>query len=760
MTFLGLFVFILIANVGIFWLSIQQVIDQQRLVTHSNEVRRTLSEVMNLANQAEAGHRGYVITGDRDYLASVKDCESEAYEQLRKFRALTVDNPEQQANADELERRLDARFAAIRDALELMRTRGPEAVRSLLREGHGLNEIVAVRTLVAQMDRNEEVLLEQREPAATRSYRIAVYSSLIGALAGFALVGMSYRRLTLDTAFRVRAADALQQQREWFQITLASVGDAVITCELDGSINYLNPVAERLTGWTVDEAEGSQLDRVCSTVLEDTREPHAVPIERVLSAGTSIDIVNRIILIARDGVERPIDLSSAPIVHVSGMTIGVVVVFRDTTEQRRLDRERRDALHREQDARRRAEEANRVKDEFVGMVSHELRTPLNAILGWSHVLQLGENSDETVERALATIDRNARAQAKLIEDLLDISRMAAGLMHLDIGMLDPGTMVLHAIETLQPAAAAKGVRILTSIEPDLRTIEGDTQRLQQVIENLLTNAVKFTERGGTVEVVLSKVDSCVEIRVRDTGRGIDPDFLPSVFDRFRQADASSSRSSSGLGLGLAIAQQLVELHGGSIEAYSAGEGLGSTFTVRLPASSQSAALEAVGTTGSAGSAESPATISTLGREKLEGVRVVVVDDEREVLEMSAFLLTQQGADVRTASSASAALDLVKTWRPDCIVSDIGMPGQDGYEFIKSVRSLSDKSGGAIPAVAVTAYVRPEDREKALASGFQMHLAKPVDPAELVAVIQSLTGAAGRATGDGSPGARRDSSRIL
>ncbi|HQR39880.1 MAG TPA: response regulator, partial [Blastocatellia bacterium] len=245
-----------------------------------------------------------------------------------------------------------------------------------------------------------------------------------------------------------------------------------------------------------------------------------------------------------------------------------------------------------------------------------------------------------------------------------------------------------------------------------------------------------------------------------TGRGIDPDFLPSVFDRFRQADASSSRSSSGLGLGLAIAQQLVELHGGSIEAYSAGEGLGSTFTVRLPASSQSAALEAVGTTGSAGSAESPATISTLGREKLEGVRVVVVDDEREVLEMSAFLLTRQGADVRTASSASAALDLVKTWRPDCIVSDIGMPGQDGYEFIKSVRSLSDKNGGAIPAVAVTAYVRVEDMAKALASGFQMHLAKPVDPAELVAVVQSLTGAAGRATGDGSPKARRDSSRIL
>jgi PAS domain S-box-containing protein len=396
-----------------------------------------------------------------------------------------------------------------------------------------------------------------------------------------------------------------------------------------------------------------------------------------------------------------------------------------------------EAIEREKaivdEARQRAEEANRAKDEFLAMVSHELRTPLNSMLGWTRLLRSGRLDEKAFTRGLETVERNTLSQAQLIEDLLDVSRIITGKLRLSVEPIDLEPVIQTAVDSVRPAANAKEIRLQTIVDSGAGLVSGDRERLQQIIWNLLANAIKFTPKHGKVRLQLARVDSHVEISVADTGQGIDSGFLPHVFDRFRQADAGITRKQGGLGLGLAIVRHLVELHGGTVQAESEGMGKGSTFVVLLPVMAirrESAKAKVMPRTSV--EARGLEGISMLG-----GVRVLVVDDEPDTREMLSVVLGECEAEVRSAGSAAEALAALESWVPDVLVSDIGMPCEDGYELIAKVRSLPADRGGRIPAVALTAYARFEDRMRALGAGFQMHVAKPVEPAELVMVIHSL-----------------------
>ena len=382
-------------------------------------------------------------------------------------------------------------------------------------------------------------------------------------------------------------------------------------------------------------------------------------------------------------------------------------------------------LRRESSAREAAEESNRLKDEFLATVSHELRTPLTAILGWSRLLD-SDTLDESVSRqAVETIWRNAKAQSQIIDDILDVSRIITGNLYLDLQPLELAPVVENAINVVRPTADAKGIRIETELHNAPAVVSGDPNRIQQVIWNLLSNAVKFTNSGGRVSLTMSQEGSSVEIKVSDTGQGISREFLPYVFDRFRQADSSTTRQHGGLGLGLAIARHLIEIHGGTIRAESDGKGQGSSFTIRFPLldsrikTTIDLKLE---------------TISLGNQQCLSGIHVLVVDDDEDTLEMMTTALTSRKAKVTAVCSAEEAINVIKNHRPDVLVSDIAMPGEDGYGLIAKVRSMDTDSATAIPAVAITAYAKDEDRRRALDSGFQIYLAKPVELSELISVV--------------------------
>lgn len=433
----------------------------------------------------------------------------------------------------------------------------------------------------------------------------------------------------------------------------------------------------------------------------------------------------------------------APLVE-DDRVIGTITVIDDVTERISREDQLMRLLSREQAARKEAEMANRAKDQFLATVSHELRTPLNAVSGWIQILRKKDTDPEFLEHGLDVVDRNVRMQTKIIEDILDVSRIITGKLSLSVTQVNLALVVEAALDAVRLAADAKEIRLEWALDPDVGTVSGDPGRLQQVVWNLVSNAIKFTPKGGVVNVRLASIESQAEIRVSDTGKGISSDFLPYVFERFRQADSTSTRQHSGLGLGLAIVRHLVEMHGGTVSAESEGEGRGATFILRLP-------LIAARSTGDLPPQRSD-QLSSNGVEpvfasrskptgdnlKLSGIRVLIVDDEADAREVLEVILSQFGAEINVATSASQALEMLEAWKPDAIVSDVGMPNEDGYTLIQKVRALEPERGGLTPAIALTGYGRPEDRLQLLAAGYQVHLSKPVELIQLVDSIADLT----------------------
>jgi PAS domain S-box-containing protein len=454
-------------------------------------------------------------------------------------------------------------------------------------------------------------------------------------------------------------------------------------------------------------------------------------LDKVFHTGETIDGREMPIRLQREPggplEERFVDFLYKPFREADGSISGVFAHGVDITDQ--------------VNARRQAEDANRIKDEFLATLSHELRTPLTSILGWARMLRNGDLDEGTTKVAIETIERNAQSQAQLIEDILDVSRVITGKLRIEIEEVDLAPVIEEAINAVLPAAQAKGVELQHTLPPDVSLVSGDRSRLQQVVWNLLSNAVKFTPRGGRVQARLQRVDSHVEIVVADTGQGIAPTVLPHIFERFRQADSTSTRKHGGLGLGLAIVRHLVELHGGTVQAHSEGEGKGATFKVKMP-------LIAVRGTARLGGRKEKRARPQVSEPfqcppQLNDLHVLVVDDEEDARVLLRTVLESCGARVTAAASAPEALLALEKLRPDVLVSDIGMPLQDGYWLIENVRTLASERGGQTPAAALTAYVRVEDRTKILRSGFDLHMRKPVEPIELVTVVSNLARRTGR-----------------
>jgi PAS domain S-box-containing protein len=548
------------------------------------------------------------------------------------------------------------------------------------------------------------------------------------------IVGIS--KTARDITERKRAEAALAEQHEWLQTTLESIGDAVIATDAAGRVAFMNNVAERLTGWTEEHARGVDCGTVFHIVNEFTRDEVEGPVARVLRDGVIAGLANHTILIAADGTERPIDDSGAPIRTSDGRTGGVVLVFRDVSDRRRLERdrdavaaERERLLASERTVRAEAERANRLKDDFVAMISHELRTPLNAIMGWTELMSRKRDDPDMLARGIDVVLRNTRLQTQLISDLLDISRIVSGKLRLEVQVIDLVSIVEAAIETVQHDAETKGVQIVSELQRDQAPMAGDPERLQQVVWNLLSNAVKFTPRGGRVRIALRRRGAQAEITVADDGIGIAPAFLPYVFDRFQQADVSRTRRVGGLGLGLSIVKNLVELHDGNVWAESQGEGRGATFTVLLPIAEPPAVRM---------SARSPAADEEAANTvSLDGIHVLTVEDDGDAAELVRRLLEGHGARVSHARNAATALEEFSREVPDLVISDIGLPEVDGYDLMERIRAKPRLGGGSVPAIALTAYARPEDHTRALLAGYQAHLTKPIEADQLLATVASF-----------------------
>jgi PAS domain S-box-containing protein len=529
----------------------------------------------------------------------------------------------------------------------------------------------------------------------------------------------------------------------WLAALIESADDAIISKTLEGVITSWNKGAERIFGYTADEVIGKPI-----TILipPDHIDEEPAILAR-LRAGERIDHYETI-RVTKDGRKLDISLTVSPIKGPTGEVVGASKIARDITEQRQarvaLDEAYEEAERARGEAEKaaaekeqmyqQAEESSRLKEEFLATISHELRTPLSAVLGWTRMLRLGQLSEEDRTKALDTIERNARAQAQLIDDLLDVSRIVTGKLRMDVRPADPNGFIDAAVEAVRPAAEAKGVRMQKVIDTGAVLIPGDPVRLQQVVWNLLSNAIKFTPRGGRVQIRSERVNSHLEIIVTDTGQGISSDFLPHVFDRFRQADQKTSRQHGGMGLGLAIVRHLVELHGGTVRASSEGAGQGATFTVMLP-------ISPIYQVDASASRVHPGARDLLPghdtSDRLDGLAILVVDDEPDTRDLLKKGLEYCGAQVRLAGSAAEALTALDASVPDVLISDIGMPEVDGYDLIRRVRELqSDKC--RVAAIALTAYTRVEDRLQALRAGYDMHVPKPVELTELVAVAVSLT----------------------
>lgn len=755
------------------------------------------------------------------------------------------------------------------------------------RTAHVTNQVIGDPRIADQAWVTREAMV------AFAGYPIVLATKLIGVIAVFARhtisdVTLSVIRTAADSlaqAIERRVAEEKVRVSEtWLTTTLSSIGDGVIATDDAGNVTFINPVAEALTGWKAAEAAGVHLDSVFAIFDEDSRVAIESPVAKVLRGATTAMLTNHTVLVRRDGTKVPIEDSAAPIRDVSGGLRGVVLVFRDAGEKRRIDfdralllmqeqrarsdaeaaraelrslfmqapapicvlrgpthiyelanpaymelignertilgvpsreahpelaafdyfdvldrvystceryigqrrllvtrdaprgpeeiiidfvydpfydhenhvagvlvigfdvtasvranestqaalKERERALRITEEARSRAELASRVKDEFLATASHELRTPLNAILGWAQILRLGGHDAATVTQGLETIERNARAQAQLIDDILDGSRIITGKLQLEIRAVNLPAVIHAALDAVRAAASAREITVEVNLHPDASHIQGDPERIQQVLWNLLNNAIKFTPKGGVVKIRAQRSVTHIEVSVRDNGQGIAPGFLPHVFDRFHQADSSTTRRHGGLGLGLALVRSLVEAHGGTARAESEGEGKGSVFTVTLP-------VRAVIPDAHENNLRAHATttnVSALVSNILADVRVLVLDDEPDARDLVAAVLRARAAEVLVATSVEEAITLLESRLPHVIISDIGMPVTDGYAFLKRVRALHTE-GANRPAIALTAYVREQDRRRAIDAGFQAFLAKPVEATALVQLVFDL-----------------------
>jgi len=532
----------------------------------------------------------------------------------------------------------------------------------------------------------------------------------------------------LEIVHDISRGQKLERDARHLAAIVDSSDDAIVSKDLSGIVLSWNRAAERMFGFSPAEMVGQSI----RLLIPDDRQPEEDEVLSRIRRGERVEHYETVRR-RKDGSAIPVSLTVSPIRNADGTIVGASKIARDISDRKRAEAERQRLLSS-------ADDASRLKDEFLATLSHELRTPLNVIVGYTHMLKDGllQTADKQTH-ALDVVSRSATSLTRIVEDVLDVSRIVAGKIRLEVQAVALPLRIAEAIDAIRPAADAKGLRISTTLDPGAPTVSGDPERIQQILWNVCSNAVKFTERGGSVDVRLERARSHVAVVVRDTGIGIEPGFLPHVFERFRQADAGAARVRGGLGLGLAISRHLVELQGGRIFVESEGLGKGSTFRVEFPIESHSTPAEPV-------HPHTPEERGELLVADFAGVHVLAVDDDPDALALVREIIESTGAEVVTADSGADALKKLQGYSPDVLLADLSMPHMDGFELIDRVRRSEDARIKHVPALAITAYARSEDRAKALRNGFQRHLSKPIQPDDLVAAIGALSGRTNRASG--------------
>ena len=713
---IGVFGALLVATGSIVYREARQLFENSQWVAHTQEVVAAIESLRLHVSDAESGQRGYLITGQDEYLLPYRAAVSEHREAVDRLQELTVDNPEQQSRAEKLEQLISARFLVLQNGINKFQADGFPAVQQTLPTNGGRETMQAIRALSEEIKATELDLLTKREAANEASYLSARFNIVLATLVGLLALAGLWALVQRHVQVVEQSSTAFYAQRELLKAMLISIGDGVIATDEHGRITLLNAVAERLTAWSEADALGKSLETVFHIVNEETRQNVENPALRALRDGEIVGLANHTILIARDGTEWPLDDSAAPIKSKSGEIRGAILVFREISERKEQENELR-----EQAAA--LAEADQRKTEFLATLAHELRNPLapisNALQLWPFV----ERDTEEVERLRMLMERQVRQMTRLIDDLMDVSRIARGKIQLHKQRLDLIGVLSEAVDLAKPLFEAAGVRVTLALPQDPLYVEGDVSRLAQVFGNVLNNAAKFTGRDGVVWITAEKQDENATITVRDSGQGIPPHMLSDIFEMFRQADGSLERAHGGLGIGLTLVKRLIEEHRGTVIARSEGPGKGSEFVITLPLVAAPASALPVG-----------APRHSLSQiNHIPGHRVLVVDDIKASAHTLAMMLRALGQEVYEAYSGPAGIEEVDARNPDLVFLDIAMPEMSGYEVARRLRAKHSD----LVLAAVTGYGQEDDRRAAFEAGFNHHLVKPTSMEALERILLSV-----------------------
>jgi PAS domain S-box-containing protein len=714
-TFLFVLVILLMTVDGtVFLHNLNMVRDDTAWVAHTHQVLAELEAVLSTVKDAQVGVRGYVITGDKEFLEPYLRSRAELPERFAVLRALVADNPDQLKACARLQAAADDQLHHWQATEEARRDEGFAVAQSLIASGDGKRAMDEMRAIVGAMGDNERALLVERQSRMAAGVKQAVAAVLLATATGTIMALALLTLVAREAKDRLAAQSLANQQRENLRVTLESIGDAVIAADAFGVVTFLNPAAETITGWTAADAIGRPLAEVFRVVHETTRREVESPDAQALRDGTVVGLANHSLLLAKDGREVAIDDSAATVRDASGHATGVVLAFRDISVRRRLEileREQRDAMVT----------AERRKDEFLALLAHELRNPIAPIANALQLMALRPLGPAELDELREIMTRQVQQLQRLVDDLLEIARITSGRFALHPATIDLGAVVRAAVDTSRPLIEAAGHTLSVDVPGAPIRLEADYVRLAQVVANLLNNAAKYTRPGGCIKLTVESHDNEVCIRVRDSGVGIAREHLQHLFEGFSPAEPALTRTQGGLGLGLALARNIVEMHGGSIEAHSDGLGKGSEFVVRL---SKSASANPAAENGG-----SPhAALAHLPKRK-----ILVVDDTRASALVLSRLLTALGQDVRTAHDGAAALDAVEHEAFDIIISDIAMPGMSGYEL--AMRLSAHPQAKKSLLIALTGYGQSKDAERAQRAGFAAHLVKPVGLDDLQAIVE-------------------------
>ncbi len=705
-------------------------------VTYTLEMLGRLDEIQALVAAAESAQRSYVLDGDAASVQSYGAATRGARSRIGELERVTADDPPQAERARQLRQRVGERLIQMDATLQA----GPEELLTASRDrpaqSRGKATTKAVGQVIATMKEAEKGLLAQRlqdsDASSRRSHGLNLFSGALGLLALGAFVFL------VDKTPRAReqAADEIARQGETLRVTLESIGDGVISTDTAGRVVFLNPEAERLTGWQTQEAAGKRIERVFNIVHEDSREQAANPATAALRDGVVVGLAHHTLLIARDGVERPIDDSAAPIRDSQGAVAGVVLIFRDVSEDRAATSQLRNLASE-------LAEANRRKNEFLAMLAHEIRNPLAAIRNSVAVLRLAGGDPYSTVAAEGTIDRQMEHLVRLVEDLLDVARISRGKLELRRAKIDLRPALEQALESSRPICNANEQALEVEIPEAPIFVDGDAARITQAIANLLNNACKFTPRGGRIRLAVGVESGHAVVRIRDDGIGIAAEHIPRLFDMFSQIDVSLERTHGGLGIGLNLVRQLVEMDGGRVEVRSDGVGKGSEFVVHFPLleaapAPVAALLPAAAPLAALTQARTGKASPAVGTGPGSGRRILVVDDNADSADSLAMLLQLQGHETAVARDGVEAVTAALSSLPDVVLLDIGLPRMSGYEAARRIRM--SPLGGGILLIAITGWGQDADRVLSRAAGFDHHLVKPVD----IAVLSSLLERSARA----------------